>query len=299
MSTAILLALYFLLYTSRMQIAGVEITHPDKSIFPEQNITKQQIAEYYQSVEHLMLPFLKNRPVTLVRGPHGVGEGIFYQRHPSENFPDYIERVKIEGKTETEIYITIDALNDIIYLVNIGVIEFHAWGATNDNEDRPDWLVWDLDPGSPAEWPFVVEGAHLIKEVLDDQGLQSFVKLSGNKGVHVVLPIKPSKGWDEAKQFTLDMANEIVSKQPQHFTTKIPKTERVGKVFVDYLRNSKAATAVSPYSLRAKPGSGISMPISWEELGTDMKPNQFHVQNSSAELKKHPWAKFFKVEQSI
>ncbi len=285
-----------------MQIAGIELTHPDKIYYPSQHTTKLQVAEYYERAAEFILPFLKNRQATLVRSPEGVTKGAFYQRHAGEYFPDYIERVKIHGKAETEIYITIDAVNDLIYLANQGVLEFHAWASTVDAEDNPDQIVWDLDPGSKDEWPYVVEGALLLKDYLESLGLKSFAKLSGSKGIHVVLPIKASHSWDEVKKFSLTTAEAIVDQAPEHFTVHIPKSQRVGKVFIDYLRNSKGATAVSPFSLRAKDVPAAAVPISWDEVSVKNLPNS-HLIDKLTPHKLHElaanWSDFWHTKQQL
>jgi bifunctional non-homologous end joining protein LigD len=285
-----------------MQIAGVELTHPDKIFYPEGNFTKQDVAEYYERAAEYLLPFLIGRPATLVRSPAGVNKGVFYQRHAGEYFPDYIERVKIHGKEETEIYITIDELNDLIYLVNQGVLEFHAWGSTCKHEDNPDQLIWDLDPGSAGEWKYVVQGALMIKEKLERLGLKPFAKLSGSKGIHVVLPIKPAHSWEEGKAFTLLIAEQIVADDPDHFTVSLPKEDRVGKVFIDYLRNSKGATAVSPFSLRARQVAAAAAPIDWKEVELSMQPNHYTLDKlDKPTLKKLAahWKDFWEVSQSL
>lgn len=285
-----------------MQIAGVELTHPDKVYYPSHHTTKLEVAKYYERAAEFMLPFLKNRPATLVRSIHGVQAGTFYQRHPGEYFPDYIERVKIHGKEETEIYITLDALEDLIYLVNQGVLEFHAWASTDDDENHPDQIVWDLDPGENTDYSTVVTGALLLKEYLEDRGLKPFAKLSGSKGIHVVLPIKPDYTWDHVKKFSLQTAQFIAENEPSMFTTELPKLKRVGKVFIDYLRNSKGATAVSPFSLRAKNVPAAAVPICWDEVDTKHLPNMYLIDkldHSQLQDLASEWSDFWKSKQSL
>lgn len=281
-----------------IQISGVKISHPDKIMYPGFGVTKHDVAEYYAEAAKLIVPFLKGRPVTLVRSPEGVKKGSFYQRHPGEYFPDYINRVKIHTDEGTEIYVSVDAEEDLVYLANQGVLEFHAWGSTAKNEDRPDMLIWDFDPGQGAPWSSVVTGALLVHDILDKLNLKSFVKVSGSKGLHVYLPIQPKLDWDKAKQFTLEVANTMVSMEPKLFTTEIRKDERKGKVFIDYLRNTKGGTAVSPFSLRAKDKPAISMPIKWSEVTEKLQPNAFLIPETKLKST-HPWQGFFATNQKL
>lgn len=281
-----------------MEISGIEITHPDKLMFPGSKVTKGDIAEYYSKVAKLMVPFLKGRPVTLVRSPEGVDKGVFYQRHPGEYFPDYIGRVKIRANEEVETYITVDSEEDLVYLANQGVIEFHAWGSKSKDEDRPDMVIWDLDPSPEVEWKWVVDAALIINEVLTKLKLKTFVKVSGSKGIHVYIPIQPKHDWDTVKQFSLEIAEFLVGKDPEHYTTEVRKENRVGKIFIDYLRNNKGGTAVSPFSLRAKSKPAISLPIRWSDVDYKLEPNGFLIGDTKLTAS-HPWQDFFETKQDL
>lgn len=281
-----------------MEINGIEITHPDKQMFPDFDVTKEDIAKYYHKAAKYMVPFLKGRPVTLVRSPEGVGKGVFYQRHPGEYFPDFIGEAKIKDEGKTEIYITIDAEEDLIYLANQGVIEFHAWGSETKDQDRPDMVIWDLDPSPEVEWKWVVDAALAINETLTKLKLETFVKVSGSKGIHVYIPIEPKHDWDTVKQFSLEIAEFLVGQDPKHYTTEIRKDNRVGKIFIDYLRNNKGGTAVSPFSLRAKSKPAISLPIKWSDVDYKLEPNGFLINDTSLTAN-HPWKNFFDIKQQL
>jgi len=260
-------------------IAGVEIIHPNKILFPESGITKLDLARYYEKVSEKILTYLKNRPVSLVRAPEGITEQKFYQKHPSENFPQYIERVKIKEKEGYGVYITIDNLNDIIFLVNLGVIEFHVWGSTLPNLDVPDTLVIDLDPAPDCPWEYVPRLAMVIKERFEGDGYKPLVKTSGVKGYHVIITNDKLtiNDWDKAKEYTKRIAEEIVEKFPEMATLEMHKENRKGKVFIDYLRNSRGATNVCAFSARTHNGGTVSMPISWEQVQEGIKPDYYKI----------------------
>lgn len=283
-----------------MQYAGVEVTHPDKEMYPELGVTKGDVARYYHKYAQRIVKYLRHRPVTLVRGPHGVGGPMFYQRHPAEYFPDYIDRVKVSMKSGTGMYIELDAEEDLIYLVNQGVLEFHAWGSKVSHIDKPDLLIWDLDPGEGCPWELLVQCAHLVQDKLEKLKLEPFIKLSGSKGIHIYLHIKPQYTWDEGKAFALDIAGQIAAAAPDKFTTELPKQKRVGKVFIDYLRNSKGGTAVSPFSLRAKSGGGVSLPITWETLKKHSHADDFNITDAlSKPLVEDNWEDLFSKTYSL
>lgn len=261
-----------------MKIVGVEITNPDKILFPESKITKLDIAQYYEKVADKILPELKNRQISLVRSPEGIGEVKFYQKHPSESFPDYIERVKIKEKEGTGIYIEIDSLNDIIYLVNIGVLEFHAGNSLLSDYEHPDRIIFDLDPSEDASFDFVFQGALILKYLLDKLGLKNSVKTSGGKGFHVIAELKKKMNWEETKDYTKAIADSVVEHFPDKFTTALPKHKRKGKVFIDYLRNTRGGTTVAAYSTRARENAPVSMPIDWQDI-EKVKPDQFTIKD--------------------
>lgn len=264
-------------------IQNIEITHPDKILFPESKISKLDVAKYYEKVSDKILPFLKGRPVTLVRNPEGINEKGFYQRHPFESFPEYIERVKIKEKSgEKDLYIAIDEVSDLIYLSNLGVLEYHAWLSKIEDLEHPDMLIFDLDPDPKSDWNKVIEAALWLKERLEKQGFKPKARVSGGKGIHVVAYYKEKITWKRSKEFTKNIALELVEYDPDNYLIDLSKAKRAGKVFIDFYRNERGATAVVPYSLRARPGASICMEVNWEDVNSELRPDKFKLQSFKA-----------------
>jgi bifunctional non-homologous end joining protein LigD len=280
---------------SIINIADVTITHPDKVLYPDFGITKLDIAKYYEKVAPLILPHLQNRPVSLVRTPDGVNKFRFFQKHPTENFPDYIDRVKIQEKEKIGVYITIDQLNDIIYLVNLGVLEFHTWLAKLPNLENPDTIVFDFDPDSEAPYEYLVDAIDVLKEKLEKKKIKSFLKTSGGKGFHIMIPLKTKYTWEEVRDFSKGLAEELVKEFPEKFTLEMKKVDRKGKVFIDYLRNSRGATNVCAFSTRAYKNAPISAPISWQEY-ISVKPDEININNK---IDQDAWKTYFETENDF
>ena len=236
-------------------IAGVRLTHPDKILYPEQNISKRALAEFYATIADFILPHVVHRPLTLLRCPDGRQGECFYQKHLRESLPDTLRTIPIPEKEGTGEYIVIDDVQGLISLVQLGVLEIHPWGSREGDLERPDTLTFDLDPGPDVGWPEVIAGARLPQHRLEALGLKSFVKTSGGKGLHLVVPIRPQTGWEEAKAFTAAVARDLVRMQPDRFTAEMKKTKRQGRIFIDYLRNDRGATTVAAYSTRAAAGA--------------------------------------------
>ncbi len=269
-----------------IKIAGVTITHPDKLFYPEDKITKLDVAKYYEKVEKYILPELKGRAISMVRVPNGIKGPRFYQKHPGETFPEYIERVQIREKSgEIDTYITIDALEDIIYLVNLGVLEFHTWNSKIDDIEHPDKFVFDLDPSPGVHWSYVCDIALFIKDKLEKFHYDPIVKTSGNKGLHITMfPFASNLNWETAKAFARSVAVATAAEFPEFATAHVNKEAREGKVFIDYLRNDRGSTTVVAYSTRAKPGAPVSLPVDWKEIRR-IKPDQFNIKNIFKRLK--------------
>lgn len=265
-------------------IDGVKITHPDKVLFYSPVLTKLDIITYYKKVSKLFIEEVKGRPISMVRSPNGIKGPKFYQKHPSESFPEYIERVKIKEKDEYDTYITIDQLNDILYLVNIGVLEFHIWGSKVDDIETPDRIIFDLDPGTSDDLK-LRELALLIKKILEANNYHPQIKTSGSKGFHIYADISHLKlSWEDLKLISKTIAESVVKINPQEYTTEFYKNKREGKIFIDYLRNDRGSTMVAPYSLRIKNDAPISMPFEWEEL-KKMSPQSFNISNFEKYIK--------------
>jgi bifunctional non-homologous end joining protein LigD len=279
----------------------LSITHPERIIYPKSGITKLDLAEFYEAVHEWMLPFIVNRPLTLVRCPQGLAQKCFYQKHLSEKIKS-LYSIRIKEKSATSDYIYLKKLDGLIALVQFGVMEIHNWGSQIDKLEQPDVLVFDLDPAPDVSWSKVVNAAKFVRDCLATIGLQSFVKTTGGKGLHVVVPIKRKYNWEEVKNFTHEFVNVIVEEKPREYISTMTKAKRTGKIFLDYLRNGRGATAVSPYSSRAREGATVATPLHWDELTAKIKPEQFTVKTVPkrlAKLKTDPWADYFKIKQHI
>ena len=282
-------------------VAGVRVTHPERVLFEEMGLTKEALARYYESVAEWMLPELRERPLSLVRCPQGPGEGCFFQKNIDDKFSAEIERVPVD-LGGGGVYAAANSIGAVVALVQMGVIELHVWGATTRDLTRPDRLVLDLDPDAAVPWREVMAAAHATREKLEDLGLESFLKTSGGKGLHVVVPLARRHDWDEVKAFSRAVAEAMATDSPRLFLTKATKKERAGKIFIDYLRNAEGATTVAAYSVRARPGAPVSTPLHWDELGGRMKPAQFHAGNVARRMKglrSDPWKAFRRSPQTL
>jgi bifunctional non-homologous end joining protein LigD len=284
------------------EFAGVRLSHPDKVLYPDQGITKRDLAEYYTAVAEWILPHLEDRPLVLVRCPEGAKKTCFFQKHLQNGVPEALRRVTIKEKDKQGDYALVDDLAGLISLVQMGVLEIHAWGSRADRLEQPDRLVFDLDPAPDVGWERVVRSAHQIREFLDDLGLRSFVKTTGGKGLHLVVPIQRRQEWGEISEFCQAVVRAIVTADPKHYTSNMSKAARPGKIFVDYLRNARGATAVAPYSTRARAGAPVSMPLDWDDLKPSLTADRFTVSTAPAYLakrKRDPWRDISKVKQSL
>jgi bifunctional non-homologous end joining protein LigD len=284
-------------------VAGVHLTHPDRVLYREQAITKLGLARYYEAVADFIVPHVADRPLSLVRCPEGAGGQCFYQKHAGPGVPAEVKRVRIrERGGATAAYPYVADLPGLVALAQIGVLEIHPWGARVGRIERPDRLVLDLDPAPGVPWSRVVEGALAIREVLAGLDLVGFVKTTGGKGLHVVVPLRPEAGWDALHALGEGIGAELVRRAPDRYTINPLKAARRGRVFVDYLRNVRGATAVAVYSPRARPGAPVSTPLGWGELEGPARPADFTVQTVPGRLassRKDPWADFFSVDQAI
>lgn len=287
---------------AKQEYAGIRLTSPDKVLYPEQGITKLELASYYRMIAEWMLPHIADRPLVLVRCPEGRAQECFYQKHPGTGTPKALRQFPIKEKSKTEPYVLVDDVAGLISLAQIGALEIHAWGSRTDKLEQPDRLIFDLDPDPQVPWPRVVDGAHQVREFLEQLGLESFVKTTGGKGLHLVVPIQRRHDWDEAKAFCKAVADAIVRADPHRYTANMAKAARHGKIFIDYLRNGRGATAVVPYSPRARAGAPVSTPLAWAELTAHMRSDQFtlrNVLNRLKALKADPWGAIGSIRQSL
>lgn len=272
----------------------LSISNPDALIFPQEGITKLQVARYYQDVADWILPYLSNRPLSLLRCSDKVGKRCFFQKHLTGVAPDGI----VQGPS----YVSISSREGLLSLTQMRALEFHGWGARCDAIEHPDQIVMDFDPGEHVPWRKVVAAAEELKSILDRLNLKSFVKLTGGKGLHVHVPVAPIYTWAQIKSFARTLALEMKSRHPEEYTISLAKSARKGKIFIDYLRNERGATAVVPYSLRARERSSVALPIEWRELRKTKSGDQFSLSRVRTYLKKRkrdPWNDFFKRSPKI
>ena len=287
---------------AKEEYAGVRLTSLEKVLYPDVGFTKLGLAEYYHDVAEWILPHILHRPLVLVRCPDGQAGQCFYQKHPGAGTPAELRQLSIREKTKTEPYVLVDDREGLIALAQVGALEIHAWGSREDLLEKPDRLIFDLDPDPEVAWKRVVDSARQIRDFLQELGLESFVKTTGGKGLHLVVPIDRRHEWDDVKSFCKRVADTIVSAAPHQYTANMSKAARGGKIFVDYLRNARGATAIVPYSTRARPGAPISTPLTWKELSPRLTSDHFTVQNIRrrlASLNGDPWEEIGKVRQSL
>lgn len=281
---------------------NVRLTHPERVIFTDPEVTKRDLALFYANISEWMLPHVAGRPLAIVRCPTGAGQGCFFQKHPPAGLPMTVKRLTIREKGKEGIYLEANDAGDLVALVQQGVIEVHFWGSRSDDIEKPDRLVFDLDPDPAVPWKEIVRSAILVREKLDDIGMESFVKTSGGKGLHVVVPVDRRYEWPAVKAFCRAFAGKFAEADPERYTINPLKSQRHGKIFVDYLRNERGATTVAPYCVRARPGAPVAIPVTWEELPRLRGPQQFTVDNALARMKRlatNPWDKMFETRQSI
>jgi bifunctional non-homologous end joining protein LigD len=276
-------------------VAGVTISHPDKPLWPATKtspaITKLDLARYYESVAPRMLPHIGCRPVSMVRAPDGMGGQRFFQRHVLAGVASF-EPIKVAG--EKQPYHSLDTVEGLVGLAQAAVLEIHPWGVKRDDPETPERLVFDLDPAPELPFDRIIDAAHEIRQVLQACGFEPFVKTTGGKGIHVVVAIKGAPKnpatWPEAKAFALSVAEYMTKNAPDRYVSNMSKKLRVGKIFVDYLRNDRTATAVAPWSPRAREGAPIAMPLPWKDVRKGLDPTRFSVAELRAVLKRaDPW----------
>jgi bifunctional non-homologous end joining protein LigD len=283
------------------EIEGVKISHPDRVIDKSTGFTKIDVVEYYASVADWMLPHLKDRPVSLVRAPEDIGGELFFQKHSAKlAIPHITQHADIDPGHPP--LLTIESSQALVGTAQMGTIELHTWNAVASNIEKPDRMVFDLDPGEGVGWERMIEAAKLTKDLLAELGLTSFCKTSGGKGFHVVVPLAKQAGWDEVKDFSQAVAQHMASALPKLFSAKMGMQNRKGKIFIDYLRNNRGSSTVAAFSLRARPGLGASMPLSWDELDTVTSGDQWNIGNVRERLdalKGDPWAGYDKARQRL
>jgi len=278
------------------------LSHAEKILYPEDGLTKQDLARYYEAVIDWFLPEVRDRPLTLLRCPNGYNKECFFQKHAGDGTPAVVRRVPIREDDGVEDYLAVDSLEGVWALVQLGVLEMHVWGARRDQPDFPDRLVFDLDPDPSVPWAEVVAAALATRARLNDLGLVSFARTTGGKGLHVVVPLVRRRDWAAAKRFAKAFAEDLVRQHPQRYTARLPLAARRGKIFIDYLRNGRGATAIASYSTRARPHAPVAMPLRWDEITPSLDPSAYTLQTVPVRLAKRrrdPWADFRDARQSL
>lgn len=273
----------------------VQVSNPDKVLYPDIGLTKRQLAAFAVRIAPLILPHVAGRPLTLVRCPNGFDKPCFYQKH-HENVPQSVLPVDVPGDEER--YVMIEDLDGLVGLVQLGVLEIHPWGSRSDRPDRPDRMILDFDPDEALPFDVVVDGAVALRDRLLGLGLTSFVRSTGGKGLHVVVPLARRHSWDDVKEFSRRLAEDLVRAHPTRYVAQSSKAKRKGKVYVDWLRNTMGATAVASWSWRARPGAPVAVPLRWSDLGPDLDRSTFSVPRLSPPAS-DPWNGFFDIDQSL
>ena len=283
-------------------VAGIKLSHPDKPLFPEAKLVKRDLALYYEAIADWILPHLRDRPLALVRCPDGWSKQCFFQKHADKSVNAAVTRVEVPEGEGTATYFAANSLPALVALVQWGVVELHPWGSRAPKLDRPDRLIFDFDPDDGIAWKQIVEAVGVLRALLDDLGLEGFLKTTGGKGLHVVVPIRPTLDWTQAKGFTKAVADLLVGTFPDRFIATVSKAQRKGKIFIDYLRNAEGATAIAPYAIRARAKAPVSTPIGWKELDTDVRFDHFNVRTIPERLRglrQDPWAAIGEVRQTV
>lgn len=278
------------------------LSNPDKILYLEQKITKLDLANYYEHVQNWILPHITKRFLTIVRCPEGQQKKCFYQRHLDEKIKNIYTLHHQTKSTKADTYFYVKDKFGLITLVQLGVLEIHPWGCRIDSPEKPDLIIFDLDPSPEVKWRKVIEAAFFVKENLGKLNLTSFVKTTGGKGLHIVVPIKRLYSWDKIKLFAQTFVTYLQALNPDLYVSQLSKSKRKGKIFIDYLRNQRGASAIAPYSTRAKKNAPIATPLAWNELSPQIKSDTFTIKTLPkrlAHLSKDPWEGFFSLKQTL
>ena len=285
---------------SDVEIEGVRVTHPDRVLFATQGATKRDIIDYYLDLSDEILPHIADRPLSLVRCPKGRSEECFFQKHAGKGFPEALRKITVEERNGKAEYMYVRDRAGLVAAVQMGVLEFHIWGARRDRIERPDRLVFDLDPDDSLKFDSVREAARELNDRLTAIGLQAFPMITGGKGVHVVLPLERRHGWNEHREFSETIAQTMTADDPSRYVATASKAKRTGKIFIDFLRNDRGSTAIAPYSTRAREGAPVAFPVSWKMLGEIRSPNSVTIADAAKRIRRtDPWSDYFSVRQRL
>ncbi|HEY0332692.1 MAG TPA: non-homologous end-joining DNA ligase [Stenotrophomonas sp.] len=286
----------------RLEIGGVSISHPERVAYPQAGLTKADVARYYHAVARWILPEVGHRPLSLLRCPEGIDGECFFQKHGGRSLGAHVRSVPLRQQSGVEDYVYIDDEAGLLELVQMNTFELHPWGATVEDPEHPDQLVFDLDPGPGVDWTGIKRAAREIRAGLIEVGLQSFVRLSGGKGLHVVVPLRPKPDWDAARDFSDAFAHGLAERRPDRYVATMSKAKREGVIFIDWLRNGRGNTSVCSWSLRAREAAAVAMPLRWEDLSRVSGPQAFPLAKAmqrAARLRGHPWGDWRKLKQTL
>ena len=274
------------------------LTHPEKVLYPECNVTKKKLFDYYARVAKWMLPHVAKRPLNLKRCPGGWKRG-FFQQHVQTKAPG-LRKIDVVDASGDSNRVVLDDASGLLSLAQMNVLEIHTWGAHEDDVDKPDLIVFDLDPDPGVKWPAIVETARTIRQRLGDSKIESYVKATGGKGLHICAALERTVSWDRVREFCHGLAVGMVEDAPEKYIATASKAKRKGKIFLDYLRNGKGATFVAPYSTRARANCPVALPVEWDELDA-VKPNQFSLDQTIERLEKRgdAWASMLAKPQRM
>ena len=285
-----------------IEVEGVRLTHPDRVVFPGQGITKRRLVDYFLSVADRILPHIVDRPLSLVRCPQGAGGDCFFQKHASPGFPEAFKPIRIKEKEGSDVYLYIEDAAGLVACVQMGVLELHLWGSHVETLEKPDRIVFDFDPDEDMDFSAVRDAATDMRARLQALGLESFPMVTGGKGIHVVVPLTPQDGWEDIKAFAEALARTIAAEEPDRYLAVATKARRKGRIFIDYLRNGRGATAIAPFSTRARKDAPLAWPVAWSALSRVDGARIANVGNAAELLsrqKADPWAGYFDVDQVL
>src|SRR5690606_5066213 len=278
------------------------LTSPDREVYPGEGITKRDVADYYAAVADWLLPGIADRPLSLLRCPDGVGGECFFQKKHGEGLGSGVHPVTLREREGSDEYIYVRDMEGVLSLVQMNAIEFHPWGAKRQAPEQPDLLVFDLEPAAGVGWEEVRRAAREVRDRLAGAGLDSWPRLSGGKGIHVCVPIRPGPSWDAAKDFSEAVARGLAEEFPGRYVATASKQARRGRIFIDWLRNGRGATSVASWVLRARPGAPVAMPLRWDELGRTRSGGDYDLAKArrrAASLRSDPWQGFAGSRQRL
>ena len=283
--------------------AQATITHPERVVFPQLGIRKIDVAHYYTAVAEWIVPQLRARPLSILRCPDGAAQTCFFQKHLTAGMGAHVRGVRIKDSSGQQDYLCIDDVVGLLELVQMNALEFHPWGVKANIPDRADRIVFDLDPHAGVAWKQVVDAATAVRKHLDSLGLQSYLRTSGGKGLHVVVPLRPAVSWKTVRPFARAVAEALAARHPDRFVSVAGEEKRSGgRIFIDWLRNARGATSVASYSLRARAEAGVAMPLAWAQLAKLEGAHAFSISNALAYLKRRrgdPWRDIDQIEQAL